>query len=41
MAKYGMFLVALFVIAAGLSFLETASNSYSTLMGRAQPARGG
>nr|WP_232443878.1 sugar MFS transporter [Burkholderia ubonensis] len=33
MAKYGMFLVALFVIAAGLSFLETASNSYSTLMG--------
>ncbi len=33
MAKYGMFLVALFVIAAGLSFLETAANSYSTLMG--------
>ncbi len=32
-AKYGMFLVALFVIAAGLSFLETACNTYSTLMG--------
>ncbi|WP_407311499.1 L-fucose:H+ symporter permease [Pseudomonas sp. nanlin1] len=33
MAKYGMFLLALFVIAAGLSFLETACNTYSTLMG--------
>jgi FHS family L-fucose permease-like MFS transporter len=33
MAKYSMFLMALFVIAAGLSFLETASNTYSTLMG--------
>lgn len=33
MAKYEMFLLALFVIAAGLSFLETASNTYSTLMG--------
>ncbi|GGM30049.1 MFS transporter [Pseudomonas asuensis] len=32
-AKYGMFLIALFVIAAGLSFLETACNTYSTLMG--------
>jgi FHS family L-fucose permease-like MFS transporter len=32
-AKYGMFLLALFVIAAGLSFLETACNTYSTLMG--------
>ncbi|WP_440780137.1 L-fucose:H+ symporter permease [Pseudomonas syringae] len=32
-AKYGMFLMALFVIAAGLSFLETACNTYSTLMG--------
>ncbi|MGA3683358.1 L-fucose:H+ symporter permease [Pseudomonas graminis] len=33
MAKYGMFLMALFVIAAGLAFLETACNTYSTLMG--------
>ncbi|MFY1663678.1 L-fucose:H+ symporter permease [Pseudomonas sp. Pseu.R1] len=33
MAKYEMFLMALFVIAAGLSFLETACNTYSTLMG--------
>lgn len=33
MAKYGMFLLALFVIAAGLSFLETACNTYSTLLG--------
>ena len=32
-AKYGMFLMALFVIAAGLAFLETACNTYSTLMG--------
>ncbi|MGI4860922.1 MAG: sugar MFS transporter [Janthinobacterium lividum] len=32
-AKYGMFLLALFVIAAGLAFLETACNTYSTLMG--------
>jgi FHS family L-fucose permease-like MFS transporter len=32
-AKYGMFLLALFVIAAGLSFLETVCNTYSTLMG--------
>ncbi|WP_367159216.1 L-fucose:H+ symporter permease [Kozakia baliensis] len=33
MAKYEMFLLALFVIAAGLSFLETSSNTYSTLLG--------
>ncbi|TWD50327.1 L-fucose:H+ symporter permease [Pseudomonas sp. SJZ131] len=32
-AKYGMFLLALFVIASGLAFLETACNTYSTLMG--------
>lgn len=32
-AKYGMFLLALFVIAAGLAFLETSCNTYSTLMG--------
>jgi FHS family L-fucose permease-like MFS transporter len=32
-AKYEMFLMALFVIAAGLAFLETACNTYSTLMG--------
>jgi MFS transporter, FHS family, L-fucose permease len=32
-AQYRMFLLALFVVAAGLSFLETACNTYSTLMG--------
>ncbi|WP_025733728.1 L-fucose:H+ symporter permease [Carnimonas nigrificans] len=32
-ARYGLFLIALFVIAAGLSFLETAANTYSTLLG--------
>ena len=33
MATYSMFLVALFAIAIGLSFLETACNTYSTLLG--------
>lgn len=32
-ARYEMFLVALFVVATGLSFLETSSNTYSTLLG--------
>jgi FHS family L-fucose permease-like MFS transporter len=31
--RYGFFLAALFVIASGLSFLETASNSFVTQMG--------
>jgi FHS family L-fucose permease-like MFS transporter len=31
--KYGFFLAALFVIASGLSFLETASNPFITQMG--------
>ncbi|QEA31055.1 L-fucose:H+ symporter permease [Secundilactobacillus malefermentans] len=33
MATYGFFLVALFALACGLSFLETASNTYSSLLG--------
>ncbi len=33
MATYSMFLVALFAIAVGLSFLETACNTYSTMLG--------
>jgi MFS transporter, FHS family, L-fucose permease len=37
-AKYGFFLAALFVIASGLSFLETASNSFITQMGSAATA---
>lgn len=38
--RYGFFLAALFVIASGLSFLETASNSFVTQMGsRATAAR--
>jgi MFS transporter, FHS family, L-fucose permease len=32
-ARYSLFLLALFVIASGLSFLETASNSYITQLG--------
>lgn len=31
--NYGFFLVALFVIASGLTFLETAANPYITVMG--------
>lgn len=33
MATYTMFLVAVFAIAIGLGFLETASNTYSTMLG--------
>lgn len=33
MATYGMFLVAVFIIAIGLSFLETSCDTYSTMMG--------
>ena len=32
-ATYSMFLVAIFAIAIGLSFLETASDTYSSMMG--------
>lgn len=32
-ATYSMFLVAIFAIAVGLSFLETASDTYSSMMG--------
>lgn len=33
MATYGFFLIALFALACGLSFLETSANTYSSLMG--------
>ena len=33
MATYAMFLAAIFVLAIGLSFLETSANTYSSLMG--------
>ncbi|WP_442892131.1 L-fucose:H+ symporter permease [Companilactobacillus sp. HBUAS59699] len=33
MATYSVFLVALFAIAIGLSFLETSANTYSSLLG--------
>ncbi|MFC6323551.1 L-fucose:H+ symporter permease [Companilactobacillus baiquanensis] len=33
MATYSIFLVALFAIAIGLSFLETSANTYSSLLG--------
>jgi FHS family L-fucose permease-like MFS transporter len=33
MATYGIFLIALFALACGLSFLETSANTYSSLMG--------
>src|SRR6201992_704285 len=36
--KYGFFLVALFVIASGSSFLETASNPFIAQVGAAQSA---
>jgi MFS transporter, FHS family, L-fucose permease len=36
--RYGFFLAALFVIASGLSFLETASNSFITQLGSASTA---
>src|SRR5688572_33390321 len=31
---FGFFLVALYVIASGLAFLETAANPYVTILGR-------
>ncbi|RYG50092.1 MAG: MFS transporter, partial [Chitinophagaceae bacterium] len=31
--QYGLFLGALFVIASGLTFLETAANPYATILG--------
>lgn len=33
MATYGVFLMALFAIAVGLSFLETSCNTYSSMIG--------
>ncbi|MBK0870186.1 L-fucose:H+ symporter permease [Saccharopolyspora sp. HNM0986] len=33
MATYSMFLVAIFAIAVGLSFLETSANTYSSMLG--------
>lgn len=36
MATYGFFLIALFALACGLSFLETSANTYSSLMGPAK-----
>ncbi|WP_445341196.1 L-fucose:H+ symporter permease [Bifidobacterium sp. ESL0820] len=33
MATYGFFLIALFALACGLSFLETSANTFSSLMG--------
>lgn len=38
MATYGMFLAAIFVIAIGLSFLETSCDTYSTMMGPQESA---
>ena len=38
MGTYTMFLFALFAIATGLSFLETAANTYSAMIGREQDA---
>ncbi|SKA70557.1 MFS transporter, FHS family, L-fucose permease [Pantoea ananatis] len=38
MATYTMFLAAIFAIAIGLSFLETAANTYSSMIGRRQHA---
>ncbi|MBF7018034.1 L-fucose:H+ symporter permease [Staphylococcus durrellii] len=38
MATYGMFLAALFIIAIGLSCLETSANTYSLLLGRKEKA---
>jgi MFS transporter, FHS family, L-fucose permease len=36
--KYGFFLGALFIIASGLTFLETAANPYVTVLGSPQTA---
>jgi len=38
MATYGMFLVAIFGIAIGLSFLETSANTYTTMLGPKETA---
>lgn len=38
MGTYWVFLVALFVIAVGLSFLETSANTYSAMMGTEKSA---
>ncbi|MCW1974502.1 UNVERIFIED_ORG: FHS family L-fucose permease-like MFS transporter [Pantoea agglomerans] len=38
MATYTMFLAAIFAIAIGLSFLETAANTYSSMIGQRQHA---
>lgn len=38
MATYGMFLAALFIIAIGLSCLETSANTYSLLLGPKEKA---
>lgn len=38
MATYSMFLVAIFVLAIGLSFLETSANTYSSLIGPKEKA---
>lgn len=38
MATYGMFLAAIFVIAIGLSFLETSCDTYVTMMGPKESA---
>lgn len=38
MATYGMFLIALFIIAIGLSCLETSANTYALLLGRKDKA---
>ena len=39
--RYGFFLFALFVIASGLSFLETASNPFIAQLGAPEVRRGG
>lgn len=36
--RYGLFLAALYVIAIGLAFLETAANPYVTVLGRPETA---
>ncbi|HEO8418129.1 MAG: L-fucose:H+ symporter permease [Niallia sp.] len=33
MATYGMFLLAIFILALGLSFLETSANTFSSMLG--------
>lgn len=38
MATYTLFLVAIFAIAIGLGFLETSSNTYSTMLGTREKA---